>query len=70
LLEWAQLIDTDTTLSGDNTYAPVFTVTYSGTARSPTVVLSHEGYDRLRQFEFSQNNQSVTHASFFRYECV
>jgi len=30
---------------------------------SLTVVLSQEEYDRVRQFEFSHNNQSATHAS-------
>jgi len=37
--------------------------THSGSSGSPTVVLSQE-YDRLRQFEFSQNSHSATHVSF------
>jgi len=30
---------------------------------APTVIISQEEYDRMRQFEFSQNSHSATHAS-------
>ena len=36
--------------------------THAGSSDSPIVVLSQE-YNRLHQFEFSQNSHSVTHAS-------
>jgi len=61
--EWAQLVDTDTSPLGDITYVPTPSATHSGTSGSLTVVLSQEEYDRLRQFEFSQNNQSATRVS-------
>ena len=35
-----------------------------GPSGCPTVVLSEKKYNRLRQYEFFQNNQSTTHASF------
>jgi len=59
--DWAQLVDTNTS-PGDIAYVPAFSVTHSGIFGFSTVVLSQEEYDRLRQFEFSRNNQSATHA--------
>ena len=52
----AQLVDTDTPLPDDITYAPDPSTTHTGTSGSPTVALVQEEYDRLRQFEFFQNN--------------
>ena len=60
--EWA-LVDIDTTPS-DIAYVSAPSATHSDTSESPAVVLSQEEHDRLCQFEFSQNNQSATHASF------
>ena len=54
------MVDTDSITPGDTTHAPSTT---PGSSGSPTMVLSHAEYDRLRQIEFSQNSHSVTHAS-------
>ena len=61
-LEWAQLADTDTPAPSDIAHIHAPSATYSGSSDSLSVVLSHK-YDRLRQFEFSQNSYLATHAS-------
>jgi len=56
--EWAQLSDSSSPAPCGTPQS--FSSTIPG---SPTVVLSQEEYDRLRQLEFSQNDLSATHAS-------
>ena len=60
--EWAQLADADTPASGDNAHIHAPPFLHSSSSGSPIVVLSQEEYDKLRQFEFSQNSHSTTYA--------